>query len=317
VFIGPDPDVMRTMGDRIAATRLAELVGIPVQPWSLAPERPIARARHLEVPVIADGHGNAWPLGVCDSSCRRRTEKMLEESSSPALASEQEHQIMDAAKRLAQRAGYRNAAIVEFLYEPAIRRFSFVQVTPRLHAEHPVTEAVTGLDLVKLQLHVAAGGRLDGDPPAAVGHAIEAHLCAEEPAPGFVRVPGRLAHLRLPTGPGVRIDAGVIEGDRIPRESDSMIAKLIAWGNDRDEALARLRRALADTVVVVDGATTNQGFLLGLLDHPDVRAAEIDSGLVDRLDVNGGTQPVRHGELALLQAAIELADRDATHDRRL
>ena len=190
---------------------------------------------------------------------------------------------MQAARRLALRAGYRNAGTVEFLYEPAERRFSFMEVNARLQVEHPVTEAVTGLDLVKLQLHVAAGGRLEGEPPAPAGHAIEARLNAEDPALGFLPAPGRVVLLRLPTGPGVRVDTGVAEGDVIPAEFDSMIAKIIAWGHDRDEALARLRRALADTMVVVDGGTTNQGFLLELLDRPEVRAGEVDTTWLDRL----------------------------------
>ena len=190
---------------------------------------------------------------------------------------------MDAARRLALRAGYRNAGTVEFLYEPGERRFFFLEVNARLQVEHPVTEAVTGLDLVKLQLHVAAGGRLEGEPPAPVGHAIEARLNAEDPALGFPPAPGRLVLLRLPTGPGVRVDTGVAEGDVIPAEFDSMIAKLIAWGRDRDEALARLRCALADTMVVVDGGTTNQGFLLELLDRPEVRTGDVDTTWLDRL----------------------------------
>ena len=221
---------------------------------------------------------------------------------------------MDAGKRLALRAGYRNAGAVEFLYEPAARRFSFLQMTPRLQVEHPVTEAVTGLDLVKLQLHVAAGGRLEGDPPAPSGHAIEARLSAEDPALGFVPAPGRLVHLQLPTGPGLRVDTGVAEGDRIPAEFDPLIGKLIAWGSDRAEALARLHRGLADTVAIVDGGTTNQGFLLELADRPEMRAGEIDIGWLDRLYLSGGTCG-RHGDLALLQAAIELSDRDIADDR--
>jgi acetyl/propionyl-CoA carboxylase alpha subunit/acetyl-CoA carboxylase carboxyltransferase component len=278
-------------------------------------EKMIAPARHIEVQIIADGHGTAWPVGVRDCSYQRRNQKVVEESSSPVLTPEQEREVRVAAQRLALRAGYRNAGTVEFLYEPAERRFSFMEVNTRLQVEHPVTEAVTGLDLVKLQLHVAAGGRLDGDPPVAAGHAIEARLNAEDPALGFAPAPGRVVLLRLPTGPGVRVDTGVAEGDVIPPEFDSMIGKLIAWGRDRDEALARLRRAVQDTVVVVDGGATNQGFLLELLARPEVRTGEVDTSLLDRLYLSGDAVSVRHGDVALIQAAIELADRDAAADR--
>ncbi len=278
-------------------------------------EQVITPARHIEVQIIADGQGNVWPVGVRDCSYQRRNQKVIEESASPALTTEQERELMTGAQRLALRAGYRNAGTVEFLYEPAERRFSFMEVNTRLQVEHPVTEAVTGLDLVKLQLHIAAGGRLEGEPPASVGHAIEARLNAEDPALGFAPAPGRLALLRLPTGPGIRVDTGVAEGDVIPAEFDSMMAKLIAWGSDREEALARLHRAVADTVVVVDGGTTNQGFLLELLDRPEVRAGEVDTAWLDRLYLSGEAVPVRHGDVALLQAAIELADRDTAADR--
>ena len=278
-------------------------------------ERLITGARHVEVQIIADGHGNAWPVGVRDCSYQRRHQKVIEESASPALSSDQERELMQAAKRLALRAGYRNAGTVEFLYEPEHGRFSFMEVNARLQVEHPVTEAVTGLDLVKLQLHVAAGGRLEGEPPAAAGHAIEARLNAEDPALGFAPAPGRLTLLRLPTGPGIRVDTGVAEGDVIPAEFDSMIGKLIAWGRDRGEALARLRRAVANTVVVIEGGTTNQGFLLDLLSHPEVRAGEVDTSWLDRLYVSGDAVPSRHGDIALLQAAVELADEDLAADR--
>ena len=158
-------------------------------------------------------------------------------------------------------------------------------------------------------------GRLEGERPLPVGHTIEARLRAEDPALGFVPAPGRLAHLRLPTGPGLRVDTGVIEGDGIPAEFDPTICRLTAWGSDRAEALARLHRALGDTVAVLDGGTTNQGFLLELLDHPKLCAGEVDSDWLDRLSVTGGTLPARHGDLALVQAAIELSDRDAADDR--
>jgi acetyl/propionyl-CoA carboxylase alpha subunit len=278
-------------------------------------ETVISPARHIEVQIIADGFGTAWPVGVRDCSYQRRNQKVVEESSSPALTAEQERDVALAAQRLALRAGDRGAGTVEFLYEPSERRFSFMEVNTRLQVEHPVTEAVTGLDLVKLQLHIAAGGRLEGEPPVSVGHAIEARLNAEDPALAFAPAPGRVTLLRLPTGPGVRVDTGVAEGDMIPPEFDSMIGKLIAWGRDRNEALARLRRAIHDTVVVVEGGTTNQGFLLGLLDRDEVRAGEVDTSWLDRLYLTGDVVPVRHGDIAVLQAAIELADADAAADR--
>ena len=222
---------------------------------------------------------------------------------------------MTAAQRLAIEAGYRSAGTVEFLYEPGQQSFSFMEVNARLQVEHPVTEAVTGLDLVKLQLHVAAGGRLDGEPPVPSGHAIEARLNAEDPALGFAPAPGRLELLRLPTGPGIRVDTGVAEGDVIPPDFDSMIGKVIAWGCDRREALARLHRALADTIVVVDGGTSNQGFLLELLDRPEVLSGEVDTTWLDGLYLSGGGTTARYGDVALAQAAIELADADVAADR--
>ena len=153
--------------------------------------------------------------------------------------------------RLAGVAGYQNAGTVEFLYQPAEQRFAFLEVNTRLQVEHPVTELTTGLDLVKLQLHVAAGGRLEGEPPPTEGYAIEARLNAEDPQRAFAPAPGTIEMLSLPVGPGIRVDTGVAEGDVIPPEYDSMIAKVIAAGRDRDEALARLHRALSQMTVVV------------------------------------------------------------------
>ncbi len=282
---------------------------------TLLMERLVSPARHVEVQIIADGQGEAWAVGLRDCSYQRRNQKVIEESASPALSAEQEREVMEAARRLALRAGYRNAGTVEFLYEPGSERFSFMEVNARLQVEHPVTEMVTGLDLVKLQLHVAAGGRLEGAPPPPSGHAIEARLNAEDPALGFLPAPGRIALLRLPTGPGIRVDTGVSEGDTIPPEFDSMIAKLIAWGRDRGEALARLRRALAETMVVVDGGTTNQGFLLALLERPEVRSGDVDTGWLDRLHLRGEIVPDRYADVALVQAAIELAEAETATER--
>jgi acetyl/propionyl-CoA carboxylase alpha subunit/acetyl-CoA carboxylase carboxyltransferase component len=278
-------------------------------------ERLITPARHVEVQVMADGAGGTWALGVRDCSLQRRSQKVIEESASPALSAQQERELERAAVRLVERAGYRNAATVEFLYQPEERAFSFMEVNTRLQVEHPVTEAVTGLDLVKLQLHVAAGGRLEGEPPARAGHAIEARLNAEDPALDFAPTPGRVELLRLPTGPGLRVDTGIAEGDDIPAEFDSMVAKLIAWGNDRDEALARLRRALRDTMVVLRDGTTNQGFLLELLSRDEVRSGEFDNTWLDMLRVRGEIGPARHSDVALIQAAIETAEIDVALER--
>jgi acetyl/propionyl-CoA carboxylase alpha subunit/acetyl-CoA carboxylase carboxyltransferase component len=278
-------------------------------------EKLIDPARHVEVQLIADGQGTAWAVGVRDCSMQRRNQKVVEESSSTALSAEQERMLGEAAVRLALRSEYRGAATVEFLFQPEEGLLSFMEVNTRLQVEHPVTEAATGLDLLKLQLHVAAGGRLEGVPPMPVGHAIEARINAEDPELGFAPAPGRISLLRFPGGPGIRVDTGMSEGDSIPAEFDSMIAKLIAWGRDRGEALARLRRALAETTIVVDGGTTNVGFLLDLLSRQEVRDGEVDTGWLDRLQLRGGTAPARHAEIALLAAAVELADAQTAVDR--
>jgi len=270
-------------------------------------ERLITPARHVEVQVVGDGAGTAWAVGVRDCSLQRRSQKVVEESACPVFTPEQDREIREAAARLALRVGYRGAGTVEFLYRPDEQTFSFLEVNARLQVEHPVTELTTGLDLVRMQLDIAAGARLVGEPPDPTGWAVEVRLNAEDPARGFAPAPGRIELLRLPTGPGVRVDTGVAEGDTIPPEFDSMIAKVMAWGSDRDEALARLRRALAETVVVVRDGTTNQGFLLDLLDRPEVRRGEFDNQWLDRLQAEEGFVPTRHADLALIQAAVEVA----------
>ncbi len=278
-------------------------------------ERLVGSARHVEVQLMADGHGTVWALGVRDCSYQRRHQKVVEESASPVLSAEEEREVAGAAVRLAKLAGYRGAGTVEFLYEPEEQRFSFMEVNTRLQVEHPVTEMVTGVDLVKLQLHVAAGGRLEGDVPPPSGHAIEARLNAEDPGLGFVPTPGRIALLRLPGGPGIRVDSGFAEGDRVSPEFDSMIAKIIAHGRTRAEAIARLRRAIADTMVVIEDGTTNQGFLLELLGRPELRAGEVDTGWLDRLQGRGEVQSTRHADVALIRAAIELCDAATAGER--
>jgi len=366
-FIGPDPDAMRKLGDKIGAKLIAERAGVPVAPWSRGPvrnlraalrsaegigyplmlkataggggrgirviaspreltdaydrtcleaerafgsgvvflERLVTGARHVEVQLIADGHGTAWALGVRDCSLQRRNQKIIEESSSPVLSAGHAGELKAAAVRLAVAVGYRGAATAEFLYNPENQRFAFLEVNTRLQVEHPVTELTTGIDLVRAQLHVAAGGRLSGTPPAELGHAIEVRLNAEDPDRDFAAAPGRIALLDLPSGPGIRVDTGVSTGDRIPADFDSMIAKIIAYGRDRDEALSRLRRALRQTTVLIEGGTTNKSFVLELLHQPEVVDGSADTGWIDRMRAKGLLVSHQHSSVALAVAAIE------------
>ncbi|MEV3981513.1 carboxyl transferase domain-containing protein [Nonomuraea sp. NPDC049758] len=268
-------------------------------------ERLVTGARHVEVQVIADGQGTAWALGVRDCSVQRRNQKIIEESASPVLTGDQADELKASAARLAVAVGYRGACTVEFLYHPGDKMFAFLEVNTRLQVEHPITELTTGTDLVRLQLHVAAGGRLEGPRPAESGHAVEARLNAEDPDRDFAPAPGRIARLVLPAGPGIRVDTGVSEGDTIPADFDSMIAKIIAYGRDREQALARLRRAMAATTVIIEGGATNKSFVLDLLDQPEVIDAVADTGWIDRVRAEGRLVSHRHSAVALAAAAIE------------
>ena len=271
-------------------------------------EKLVTGARHVEVQVIADSHGNAWALGVRDCSVQRRNQKVIEESASPLLDSSQTDDLKASAERLALAVGYVGAATVEFLYHPGEKTFAFLEVNTRLQVEHPITEATTGVDLVKAQILVAGGGKLEGDKPAELGHAVEARLNAEDPDRDFAPSPGRIALLELPSGPGIRVDTGVGEGDTIPADFDSMIAKIIAVGSTREEALARLRRAMSETTVVIEGGATNKSFILDLLDQPEVTdGSEVgwaDTGWIDRVRAEGRLHSHRHSGVALVAAAI-------------
>ncbi len=272
-------------------------------------ERKLDRVRHVEVQVIADGQGTVWAVGIRDCSIQRRNQKVIEESGCTLLDSLAESRLRDAAVKLCRAAGYRSAGTVEFLVEETTRQFMFMEVNTRLQVEHPVTEMTTGADLVKLQLHVASGGKLPASPPLVTGYAIEARLNAEDPEHGFVPTPGRVSALRLPAGPGIRVDAGVAEGDNIAAEFDSMIAKIIACGRDRGEALSRLQRGLAQALVVIDGGTTNKAFLLSLASQPDMHAGSYDNRWLDRLTATGGHLPVLT-PMVLIAAAVEAAEAD-------
>jgi acetyl/propionyl-CoA carboxylase alpha subunit/acetyl-CoA carboxylase carboxyltransferase component len=279
-------------------------------------ERLVTGARHVEVQLIADRAGTAWALGVRDCSVQRGNQKIIEESASPVLSAEQAAALKASAERLAVAVGYCGAATVEFLYHPVDQLFTFLEVNTRLQVEHPVTEFTTGFDLVKAQLWVASGGGLEGEPPAERGHAIEARLNAEDPDRGFAPSPGRITRLELPAGPGIRVDTGVSEGDTIPADFDSMIAKIIVYGRDRDEALGRLRRAMAETRVIIEGGATNKSFVLDLLCQPEVIDASADTGWIDRVRGEGRLACHRHSAIALVVAAIEAYEEQERAERQ-
>jgi acetyl-CoA/propionyl-CoA carboxylase, biotin carboxylase, biotin carboxyl carrier protein len=245
-------------------------------------ERYVEASRHIEVQVLADAHGNVVHLGERECSLQRRHQKVVEESPSPVVGPELRERMGAAAVSLARAAGYVNAGTVELIAErddPG--RFYFLEVNTRLQVEHPVTEAVTGLDLVELQLRVAAGEELPfaQEEVRLDGHAVEARLYAEDPAHGFLPSAGRVAAYREPAG--IRVDSGVEAGTEVGTDYDPMLAKLVAHAPDRATALARLRDGLGELVAL--GPATNAAYLGALLARPEVEAGEIDTGLIERL----------------------------------
>ncbi|MFD6990755.1 acetyl/propionyl/methylcrotonyl-CoA carboxylase subunit alpha [Streptomyces sp. NPDC059943] len=250
---------------------------------TLLVERWIDRPRHIEIQVLADGHGNVIHLGERECSLQRRHQKIIEEAPSVLLDDKTRAAMGEAAVQAARSCGYRGAGTVEFIVpgeDPD--SYFFMEMNTRLQVEHPVTELVTGLDLVEWQLRVAAGERLPftQEDITLTGHAIEARICAEDPARGFLPSGGRVLSLREPRGDGVRTDSGLSEGAEIGSLYDPMLSKVIVHAPDRPTALRRLRAALAETVTL--GVPTNAGFLRRLLAHPAVVAGELDTGLVER-----------------------------------
>ncbi|WP_030582848.1 acetyl-CoA carboxylase biotin carboxylase subunit [Streptomyces anulatus] len=250
---------------------------------TLLVERWIDRPRHIEIQVLADTHGNVIHLGERECSLQRRHQKIIEEAPSVLLDEETRAAMGEAAVQAARSCGYAGAGTVEFIVpgdDPA--SYYFMEMNTRLQVEHPVTELITGLDLVEWQLRVAAGERL---PYAQQdiklnGWAIEARVCAEDPSRGFLPSGGTVLALREPQGGGVRTDSGLSEGVPVGSLYDPMLSKVIAYGPDRATALRKLRAALADTVIL--GVPTNAGFLRRLLAHPDVVSGDLDTGLVER-----------------------------------
>ncbi|MBM9621455.1 acetyl/propionyl/methylcrotonyl-CoA carboxylase subunit alpha [Streptomyces zhihengii] len=250
---------------------------------TLLVERWIDRPRHIEIQVLADGHGNVVHLGERECSLQRRHQKIIEEAPSVLLDEATRAAMGEAAVQAARSCGYRGAGTVEFIVpgtDPS--QYYFMEMNTRLQVEHPVTELVTGLDLVEWQLRVAAGEPLGfaQDDITLTGHAVEARICAEDPSRGFLPSGGTVLRLREPSGDGVRTDSGLTEGTEVGSLYDPMLSKVIAYGPDRATALRRLRAALADTVTL--GVPTNAGFLRRLLAHPAVVSGEMDTGLVER-----------------------------------
>lgn len=297
-YVGPDAATRRRLDGRVAAAAAT-------RPADADPER---HARRLEAQIATDGPDTTWVLGLRDASLRRHGREVISESAAPALAADAEQAAIAAALAAVDGTGLRGLATVTLDLGDPDTEPVLIAVDTDLHADHAVTEATTDVDLVRLALHLGEGGLLTGPAPTPTGVALAAHVTAHDPTRGFVPTPGLLELVRLPTGPGVRVDTGVAEGDVVPPGFDPHLATIVAWGPDRDEALARLRRALGETTIVVrDGATTG-GYLLDLVGRPQVRAGDYDLGWLDHEEAQHGFVPSRHLGLALAVCALEVAE---------
>jgi acetyl-CoA carboxylase, biotin carboxylase subunit len=271
-------------------------------------EKYISQPRHVEIQILGDQHGNLIYLGERECSLQRRHQKVMEECPSPIMTDDLRRRMGETAVRIGKLAGYTNAGTVEFLVD-AERNFYFLEMNTRLQVEHPITEMVLGVDLVKEQLRVAAGERLSlkQEDVHMRGVAIECRIYAEDPANSFFPCPGTIRRLQSPRGPGVRSDSGVYEGWTVPLEYDPLLAKLAVWGSDRTEAIGRLRRALDEYEVF--GIQTTIPFFRNVLDHPDFIAGRIDTGFIDRALAEGilnhGNPSAEEVNIALLTAAID------------
>ena len=245
-------------------------------------EKFIVNPRHVEMQIFGDEHGNAVYLGERECSVQRRHQKVMEESPSPVVDEDMRQRMGEVAVRVAKAANYHNAGTVEFLVDEK-RNFYFLEMNTRLQVEHPVTELVTGLDLVHLQMQVASGEKLPfrQEDVKVRGHAIECRVYAEDPDNNFFPSPGQITRLISPSGPGIRRDSGMYEGWKVPIEYDPLLAKLIGYGETRDDAIDRLLRALYE--YFVGGIKTNISLFRRILRDPDFRAGKLDTGFLDRL----------------------------------
>jgi acetyl-CoA carboxylase biotin carboxylase subunit len=271
-----DADELAT-GLRMARAEAEAAFGNP----ELYLEKLIVNPRHVEIQILGDSHGAVVHLGERDCSIQRRHQKLIEESPSPAVDADLRRRMGEAATRGASSVGYQSAGTVEFLLTED-GSFYFMEMNTRIQVEHPVTELVTGVDLIKEQLRVASGGALpfSQDDIAIRGHAIECRINAEDPDHDFAPRPGHVADFYVPGGPGIRVDTHVYSGYDIPPYYDSMIAKLLAYGNSRDEAIARMRRALDE--FVIDGLPTTIPFHRGMMVDEDFVSGHFDTGTLER-----------------------------------
>jgi acetyl-CoA carboxylase biotin carboxylase subunit len=242
-------------------------------------EKFLREPHHIEFQVLADGTGKAVHLFERECSVQRRHQKIIEETPSPLMTEELREEMGEAAVKAARACGYVNAGTIEFLVD-ADRRFYFLEMNTRLQVEHPITEMITGVDLVAKQIEIAAGGTLRGFAPERRGHAVECRIYAEDPWNGFIPSPGLVRRLAVPGGPGIRDDSGVYAGFTIPLEYDPLISKLVAWGESRERALARMRRALEEYQIV--GIRTNIPYLRRILAHPDFAKGRYDTQFIDK-----------------------------------
>lgn len=260
-------------------------------------EKFVERARHIEIQIIGDHRGNLIHLFERDCSVQRRHQKLIEEAPSPLFADPSKMHLWETMRRsaieLAKAAGYVGAGTVEFIYDPEAKAVYFLEVNARLQVEHPVTEQITGVDLVQWQLRIADGERLDfapslfaGDRSAIRGHAVEVRVVSEDPARGFMPASGRLVGWAEPSGPGIRVDTGYGPGAEVPRFYDSLLAKAITSGETRNAAIRRMEDALLDFHIL--GVPTNIEFMLSVLEHPAFLAGTVDTGFVDR-EMSGWT----------------------------
>src|SRR6266404_1162743 len=335
VFIGPRADVVRSMGSKNAARKLAHEANVPIVPapaedefprlikasaggggrgmrivrnaaefnealaaaqgeaqrafgdGTLLVEKYVEGARHVEIQIFGDHHGNVMHLFERDCSVQRRHQKIIEESPSPAVTPEIRRRMAEAALALARKIGYTNAGTVEFLLAPS-GDFYFIEVNTRIQVEHPVTEMVTGMDLVRLQIEIAQGAKLPASPPPQLGHAMEARLYAEDPANDFLPSTGTLRVWEKPKGVhGLRIDSGVEEAAEIGIHYDPLLAKVIAHASDRESAIRKLTQALRNFGVQGEGLQTNRDFLIHVLESAEFREGRAHTGF--RLPVSSKT----------------------------